>query len=243
MANPIMRDLQSLQPSALVELFELDMSSFGAGVVFFHAGTNELCQPVVWKGVTYQPYPIKAEGFELSGSGALPKPKITVSDIGGFVSALTRDYDDLVGAKLTRRMTFARYLDAINYSSGNPSANPDAGFDDEIWWVNQKTSEVAGEYVVFELASILDVQGLKLPGAQVMRICRWQYRVWTGASFDYVQASCPYAGSAMFDVNNRPVQSGALDVCDHRLSGCAARYGPSAILPFGGFPAANKYTT
>ncbi|EMU3266937.1 TPA: phage minor tail protein L, partial [Shigella sonnei] len=50
----IKADIQSLSPSALIELFVLDMSNTtSGGKLFFHAGTNELMQPVVWQGVTY----------------------------------------------------------------------------------------------------------------------------------------------------------------------------------------------
>lgn len=110
----IQADLQSLQPSALIELFVLDTTSLGGTPVYFHAGTNGLQQPIVWQGQTYQPYPIQVTGFELTGQGALPKPTMSVSNVGGLISALVMQYDDLVGAKLTRKRTFAQYLDAIN---------------------------------------------------------------------------------------------------------------------------------
>ena len=61
----IKADIQSLSPSALIELFVLDMSNTtSGGKLFFHAGTNELMQPVVWQGVTYETVPIKASGFD-----------------------------------------------------------------------------------------------------------------------------------------------------------------------------------
>ncbi|WP_181381875.1 phage minor tail protein L, partial [Salmonella enterica] len=60
----IKADIQSLSPSAHIELFELDMSNTtSGGKLFFHAGTNELMEPVVWQGVSYEPWPIKASGF------------------------------------------------------------------------------------------------------------------------------------------------------------------------------------
>lgn len=64
----IKADIQSLSPSALIELFELDMSNTtSGGKLFFHAGTNELMEPVVWQGVSYEPWPIKASGFDKTG--------------------------------------------------------------------------------------------------------------------------------------------------------------------------------
>ncbi len=47
----IRADIQSLSPSALIELFELDMSvTTSGGKLYFHAGTNGLSQPIVWQG-------------------------------------------------------------------------------------------------------------------------------------------------------------------------------------------------
>jgi lambda family phage minor tail protein L len=61
----IRADIQSLSPSALIELFELDMSvTTSGGKLYFHAGTNGLSQPIVWQGVSYEPWPIKASGFD-----------------------------------------------------------------------------------------------------------------------------------------------------------------------------------
>ncbi len=66
----IRADIQSLSPSALIELFELDMSvTTSGGKLYFHAGTNGLSQPIVWQGVSYEPWPIKASGFDKSGQG------------------------------------------------------------------------------------------------------------------------------------------------------------------------------
>ncbi|HGT7353112.1 TPA: phage minor tail protein L, partial [Escherichia coli] len=102
----IKADIQSLSPSALIELFVLDMSNTtSGGKLFFHAGTNELMQPVVWQGVTYEPWPIKASGFDKTGQGTLPRPKIQVSNFAGTVSAEVQANDDLVGCRIIRKMT------------------------------------------------------------------------------------------------------------------------------------------
>ena len=47
----ITTEIQQLAPSAVIELFELDLALFGEGVVRFHAGTNELRQKgfAVWQ--------------------------------------------------------------------------------------------------------------------------------------------------------------------------------------------------
>jgi phage-related protein len=120
----------SLGTDALIELFELDLGSVelyspttGArvnDVLRFHAGTNNMDSPIVWQGNIYDPFPVQMSGFEAVGTNQIPRPtmgvaNITTSSTGtgwGFISNLTRDFDDLVGVKVTRKRTYARYLDS-----------------------------------------------------------------------------------------------------------------------------------
>lgn len=112
----IQAEIQSLSPSALMEMFVLDTTNFaGGGLSYFHAGTNKLQQPLVWQGKSYTALPIEAEGFDLSAKGQLPKPRIRIANINGLFSAQVSQNDDLIGCKITRKRTFARYLDQENF--------------------------------------------------------------------------------------------------------------------------------
>lgn len=112
-------EIQKLEPSAIVELFEMDASSFGGDLLRFHAGTNGLTTNVVWQGNTYTAFPIQASGFDYSGNGQLPRPKLQVANLTGAITLLVLTYDDLLGAKITRKRTLAKYLDAVNFAGGN----------------------------------------------------------------------------------------------------------------------------
>ncbi len=112
----IKADIQSLSPGAIIELFEIDATNFVGGTVsYFHAGTNAIRKPIVWRGITYSPLPIDASGFDINTKGTLPRPKLKVANVGGLFSALAAENDDLVGCKITRRRTMAKYLDIINW--------------------------------------------------------------------------------------------------------------------------------
>ena len=112
----IRADIQSLAPTALLDLFVLDTTNLpGGSVMRFHAGTNSLSEPVVWQGQTYEPMPIEAEGFDVTAKGALPRPKLRVANTNGFLSASVKSFNDFVGCKVTRKRTFAKYLDAANF--------------------------------------------------------------------------------------------------------------------------------
>ncbi len=220
-------EIQKLNPSSIIDLFILDASNIEPGeIYYFHAGINGLGNNVVWQGLTYTRFPIEVEGFERSGSGSLPRPKIKVANITGAISALARAYDDLVGAKLTRKRTFLKYLDAANFQAGNAQADPNVHFADEVWVVDRKSSENP-IFVEFELAAAFDVAGVMIPRRQcIQNLCTWKYR----------SAECGYAGGAVADINDTPTAILANDVCGKRLASCKLRFGETAELPFGGFP-------
>jgi len=230
--NTIISDAFSLSPGTIVELFELDSTALGDSIYYFHSGTNELNADVVWQGVTYTSFPIEADGFELSTSGTLPKPKLKVANIDGAIGALNRAYNDLVGAKLIRKRTLVKYLDEINFTGGvNPLADAAQYFPDDTFYVDRKVSENR-VYVEYELASAMDVEGIRLPRRQVIQnVCPWVYR----------DGECGYSGTNYWDTNGNVVSNLASDVCGKKLSSCKLRFGEYSVLPYGGFPGAGLF--
>lgn len=220
-------DVQKLNPGALVDLFELDATTIGGDLLRWHNGVNTVGNEVVWNGNVYTRFPVDASGFERTTKGTLPQPTLQVANVSGLIGAMVHSMDDLMGAKVTRKRTFVKYLDAVNFPGGvNPSADPTCGFPDEVWFVNRKASE-NGIFIQFELSAAFDVQGVQLPRRQcIQNVCTWQYR----------SAECGYTGP-MVDINGNQTTNSALDVCSKRLSdGCKPRFGAFSQLPFGGFP-------
>ncbi|WP_252182023.1 phage minor tail protein L [Escherichia coli] len=146
-------------------------------------------QPVVWQGVTYEPWPIKHQALtKLARERATSK--IQVSNFAGTVSAEVQANDDLVGCRIIRKMTLARFLDAVNFKDGNPTADPNQHFPDEMWFIEQKTLETH-QVVEFELSSVFDLMGVQLPYRQIIKnTCPWKYRGpecgYTGPYFDKI---------------------------------------------------------
>lgn len=230
MTSPLIAsEIQKLAPSAVIELFVLDTTNIGGDVYRFHAGTNNLRQRLVWQGQIYEPFPVQVSGFEFNGSGQLPRPKLVVANVTGIITTLVLAYQDLLGAKLTRRRTLAKYLDAVNFPGGvNPTADTTAEFQDDVFFIDRKTLENR-DVVEFELAAAFDVQGVSIPRRQIIQnVCPWKYR----------GSECGYTGTAYFNANDQTVASSALDVCGKRLASCKKRFGENSELPFGGFPAA-----
>ena len=98
-------DVQRLELGSVVTLYILDAEPIGAETYHFHSHD---AAPITWQGVQYDPWQLEASGFEMSGSRN-PSPKLKMGNVGGFITALCLQFDDLVGATLTRKRTLAQY--------------------------------------------------------------------------------------------------------------------------------------
>lgn len=217
--------VQAFDQDGWIDLFVLDASKLGAGTFYFHAGTNELKNNVIWQGQEYIALPITASGFAYDAA-SFPRPRLQLANIQGLFSTLIRSYNDLVGTTITRKRTAVRYLDAVNFSGGNPSANPAEHLEDEIFIVTQKVSENK-LYIEFELGSALDLTNVYLPSRFVnANFCPFKYR----------GEECSYTGTSYWNIDDDPVASLSLDRCSKTIAGCKLRFGETGELSFGGFP-------
>jgi len=212
-----------------VELFELDATVLGGSITRFCSSVYE-GTALTWQGNVYSPLPVEASGFEVSGGSSLPTPSLTLSDGLGLFRDMIRTYNDLVGAKVTRTVTFRKYLD------GMPDASPTEYFPQDIYYVERKVRQ-QGAVIEWELSALMDQQGKKLPGRTIMKVaCDYRYRIWDTetAAFDYTDVTCPYTGTRYFTEAGAATPS-TTDACGHKLSDCVLRY-LTAPLPFHGFP-------
>jgi lambda family phage minor tail protein L len=247
--DAVERELYSLEPSAIIELFELHLTLAVNGVdlvYYFHAGTNELsANPatmpadktnIVFGGVAYPAVPIEVEGFAVTAKGTLPRPTMTIANANTAISALLGAYNPLQ-AEVRRIRTCKKFLDAVNFASGsNPTADPTAIFNGgyESWYIDRVAAENP-QLVQFELIGKLDLTNLRLPGRQVVEHCQWEYK----------GAECRYKPGKMFDLQNREVTDASQDQCNKTIKACKLRYPKGEgigttknLLPFGGFPGA-----
>ena len=240
----VREELATLNPSSIIELYEVTTCTSIHGVceVYrFHAGVNakQITGHVVWAGNTYYAWPVEAEGFEYTGNGSMPRPKIRIANVDGTITAVLLELAafsysaDLAGARVVRIRTLARFLDATNFEGNtNPFGTPDptASLPEEVYFVDSKSGETS-ELVEFEMVSVLDLAGVRAPKRQTINnICQWRYR----------SAECSYTGNNHFDENDNPTNE-AGDVCGKRLTSCEARFGENGSLPFGSFPGIGQY--
>ena len=187
--------LQSVNPSPIIELFELTLDPILHGTtsiqdpdgnnittIRFHnnsKNTNNY-DNIVWNGNTYYKMPIEATGFKYDPK-SLPRPTLTISNlaiiatnIGNMSNVLNAVNNvtfanDLVGATLKRRRTLAEFLPHSNFTGNNPYGTPDntQEFPIEEFQIARKSIETRN-IVSFDLAAAIDNFNVKLPKRQFL---------------------------------------------------------------------------
>ena len=189
--------LQSVNPSPIIELFELtldpvlhgtttiqDPSGNNITTIRFHNNTKDTTNQdsIVWNGNTYYRMPIEATGFK-EDPKQLPRPTLTISNlaiialnIGNMSNVLNAVNqvtfaNDLVGAKLKRRRTLAEFLPDANFTGSNPYGTPDSNMEFRIdeFEIARKSLETR-DVVSFELAATVDSINEKLPKRQFLPV-------------------------------------------------------------------------
>tara|TARA_B100000427_G_scaffold273882_1_gene241793 strand:- start:837 stop:2099 length:1263 start_codon:yes stop_codon:yes gene_type:complete len=210
-------ELTNLTPSALITFFEIDINklletkglnlqeqakqvNFGGnvndGILRFHNNIKVFNSYLIWRGQTYYPAPIAAEGFESSSKGVLPQPTLTIAsqtedgmDQLALLKHEIRKFGDIIGSKVTRRRTFAKYLDKRNFLGGSAAStkassilpqgfepDPYAELPTDVYFIERKQTENK-TVLTYQLASVLDMEGTKIPKRVIVADkCVWQYR-------------------------------------------------------------------
>jgi len=206
-------ELQNINFSAIPYPYDgVNSNSDTRGILRFHnlninlestssaLANGQLFNQILWKGKRYLPFPIQTEGYEASTRGTLPKPKILFSNqyqiptYEVFFKTIKRSIKsigDIIGLKVTRRRTFLKYLDAINFKSNGGIINDDliqidpdtlAELPIDIFYIERKIRE-SKNILEYEMSSVLDLENIKLP-------FRGMYS--QSCSFDYRGEGCEY---------------------------------------------------
>jgi lambda family phage minor tail protein L len=206
---------------SVVEMFELDLSVLPGfsgtdhyyftnfiipkAAIFPNVGDAfEAGEKVKWRrsetssaNQEYEPIPIIATGFDRTTKGQIPQPELQISNIFGTLSGLIASLDDLIGVKVYRRRTLAKYL-------GNfATKDYDYYFPTDIYYIERKVAET-NMSVTFQLASPLDLEGTQLPRRVITHNhCLWEYR----------GEECGYGNGRNSDLDGLPVAN-AFDIVD-----------------------------
>lgn len=232
---------------------------------------------LVW--AEYLATPIEIDGIAVESSGASSRPTITVGNVAAMARSIAADSDgdsdettfeaqltalsinkneDILGSIVTYRRTLLSNT-YVRVSGSMYS------YDDRstvIAAVPSPKEFPIGKYVVdrvvaetpilvqFELASPIDVEGLKIPNRYVIgKYCPWEYK---GVAKGDPKSGCTWKDTSglRFDIDNQPVATAAADQCAKTIQACKLRFHPVVSgqhtkeerpLPFGGFPGSRKF--
>ena len=213
-------EVRSTFYDSVVEMFELDLSVLPGfsgtdhyyftnfiipkAAIFPNVGDAfESGEKVKWRrsetssvDQEYEPIPIIATGFDRTTKGQIPQPELQVSNIFGTLSGLIASLDDLIGVKVYRRRTLAKYL-------GNfATKDYDYYFPTDIYYIERKVAETEMS-VTFQLASPLDLEGIQLPRRVITHNhCLWEYR----------GVECGYNNGRNSELNGLPIANSVDEV-------------------------------
>ena len=187
---------------AYIELFDVTLPS-GTKIYLLDGlddGTDNIHFPQkkvsggVYPLKEYFAVPISIDGVEINGAGVSPRPTLSVANIPVLTKSISNNedgtndeetlYNILIDEGLTRnedllgtRIDYRRTLLSNTYRStdSNPSSSP-VEFPSQSYIIDRIASE-DNMMVQFEMASPIDIEGVQLPGREVIgRYCVWRYQ-------------------------------------------------------------------
>ena len=210
----IVTDAQDLEiDSQLIEVYELEIGAGSTNKLFFHAGKVGGETDLIFDGNTYITMPIFMDGIDVSATGASARPTLTIANVESimstsstFRSAMAGDWDaaidgipltagsfkldSLIGARITRRRTLLKYTGA-----GTSALE----FDTETFIIDRISTKNA-LFVELELASPMDLGGVRLPRRQVIgKYCPWTYQ---GGIANPAKSACSWPKNKQLQVGN-----------------------------------------
>ncbi len=147
--------------SAYIELYELDASAIGGSTYHFTNSLPESGNTITYDNIDYILIPIEISGLSVKSDGSPARPQMIIDNVSRILLSAVISLGDLVGAKLIRKRTFAKFLD--NGSDPNPNA-----YVDDVYYISQKTSHTPSS-ISFELCSALELTDIKIPGRQCLK--------------------------------------------------------------------------
>lgn len=178
----------SLEPSQILEFYLIyyNWPEDPSSILAVTPISNGLGARVIWQGQEYISLPIEPSNFGVSAAGELTRPRLKIANTNLQISKYLKVTNNLIGAKVVRKRTFAKFLDDVNFEGGenpfydlrtqNSVASSDSYLPEQVFYVNRRVSEDR-DLVELELSSVLELDNVFIPNRNVYsRYCTWIYR-------------------------------------------------------------------
>lgn len=157
----IHQELQKEAVGVLIELYTFDLTAYG-GPLFYLTPNSRNSASISFGGQEYMAFPIQGSNFETNTDGKQPQPTLVLGNVTQFIQNYLTDYNDCVGATVTRVLTLEKYCDH------GDTPDPTQTFGSQLYKVFQLSTQEKN-FIEFKLASLIDRPGRKFPPEQVLR--------------------------------------------------------------------------
>ena len=224
----VRRDVSQLAPLEIVEMFVWDDTPIGGATVFrWHPGTTVAEQPIVWQGVDLRAVPDRGRGLRNDRhrqAAAADPARLQHRRRARRLSA--HAWPMALGAKVTRKRTLGKYLDAVNFPGGNPYADPNTGIS------RRDLLRLAQGDGKPDLRRDRAGGAVRRRGHPAAAPPGHRRHLPVGLSLGRVRL-CRAAGPGH---QRNPTSDPAQDACRKTLTACKARFGECGVLRTSAFP-------
>lgn len=232
-------ELSNLEPSQTIFLYEIDLKTvypvvssnylsnqpIKDGILRIYNDfnlfniVNDSNGRVLWKNEYYYPFPIAAEGFDLTTLGSRPTPKIYVANSSPdqsynsfykYLRMQIQAFGDLAGCKFTRIKTFLKYLHGSNFNGGvnlytNDTSIYEVELPKDIYYIDRKSAEDS-THLEYTLVSALDIENISLPSRTIFsKRCPFMYRG-EGCLYEYNKRINSLHSGIYGEITNSPIK-------------------------------------
>jgi lambda family phage minor tail protein L len=157
------QQLQNLEQTyGYAEFYTLDLTQIGGSLYRFTPNASSSGGNVTWQANAYTSMPISTAGWDIAGTGAMPRPTLSISNVSHVLLTAVATLGDIVGGTLTRVRTFEQFID------GGSAADPNAFLPPDVFVIEQLI-EHTNVSMTWQLTSVLDRFGMQLPRRQVLK--------------------------------------------------------------------------
>lgn len=237
-SGPIREQEQSLNPSPVVYLYEIDLTTARKPVnqVLRYTPYRNGQSNIGFGGQTFAYYDVRMDGLTLE-AGKLPDPRLTMLCRPGDVMLTQAVVGDIRGATVTRLKTYRVHLDGQSRADSTAVRRT-------VMFINGMQTRVNSRLTI-RLGPTYGLEGIGDRANRTLAsdTCLRKYRLFNTStgSFQYTplqEGGCPWGnpaeqsnypnvpdwGTALFDTSNQPVTNPAQDRCSLSAAGCMARF-------------------
>ncbi len=256
--EPLAEELLRLEPTAVIDLFEVELTAAVNGVddtLRYHAGLNGITETIKFgvfpeghaqagTEIQYPAVPVEVDGFEFSAKGTLPRPTLRVANINNAITSLMLTYD-VLAAEVRRIRTFVKFINTSNFNA-SPGFTRETDVEDFLLTqggdtlIEQSFNDTADPDAKIVETWYIDrvanenpqfVEFELAPKIDLTNLAIPRRTIEEFCPWKYRGTRCGYKGDSCFTVTDQPITGGTL--ADRKAADSCGKRLSSCRLRFG----------